>query len=265
MGLAASGFYYHFKQSAAEDKYACIRQVLHQIDVASYNTYGYRRMWCQSLHRGIGISEKVVRRLMRQENITPRFPRRRWRIPVTKGEISPAPRNLVNRNFHASGPNQLWLTDISVFATIEGRVYFSVVIDCFDGKVVAARTSTNPTMELAGSTLHDEIMAERPADDGILVLHSDRGAHCRGRSWQGLTARYGITRSTSKKGYSPDNAACEEFFGRRENELFYGKTWITNKEMEEVFVTYVEFYNNCRIKVGLRGMSIAGYRMLAVA
>ncbi|MGJ4104637.1 DDE-type integrase/transposase/recombinase, partial [Corynebacterium macclintockiae] len=80
-----------------------------------------------------------------------------------QGEISPAPPNLVNRNFHAEHPNRLWLTDISVFATNQGRVYLSAIIDCFDGKVVAAKTSVHPTMELAEETLYAAIATEKPA------------------------------------------------------------------------------------------------------
>ena len=69
----------------------------------------------------------------------------------------------------------------------------------------------------------------------------------------------------SKKGYSPDNAACEGFFGRMKNEMYYGKTWKTTDELETAIAEYVEFYNTQRIKVSLQGMSIAEYRMLGVA
>lgn len=80
-------------------------------------TYGYRRLWRELRHRGIVISEKVVRRLMHEEGIRPWLPKRKWRYSSYQGEISPAPPNLGNRNFHAEHPNRLRLTDISVFAT----------------------------------------------------------------------------------------------------------------------------------------------------
>ncbi|WP_281510592.1 DDE-type integrase/transposase/recombinase [Corynebacterium belfantii] len=90
----------------------------------------------------------------------------------------------MNRNFHAEHPHRLWLTGISVFATNQGRVYLSAIIDCFDGKVVAAKTSVHPTMELAEETLYAAIPIEKPAMDGFLVIHSDRGAYYRGSSWR---------------------------------------------------------------------------------
>lgn len=105
------------------------------------------------------------------------------------------------------------MTNIGVFAAHEGLVYLSSIIDCFDGKVAAARTSLYPTMEFAEATVQAAIDAERPARERPLVIHSDRGAHYRGRSWQNLTAGFDIVRSMSKKGCSPDNAACEGFFG----------------------------------------------------
>ena len=242
----------------------CVRNCT-AIDAAAHNSYGYRRMWWELRHRGVTVSEKVVRRLMREEGITPRFPQRKWRYSSYQGEIAPAPDNLVKRNFHASQPNRLWLADMSVFATGQGRVYLSAIVDCFDGKVVAATTGVNPTMDLAARSLEEAVESERPCADGSLVIHSDRGAHYRGRSWHGLTQKYGIVRSMSKKGYSPDNAACEGFFGRMKNEMYYGKTWKSTDELETAIAEYVEFYNTQRIKVSLRGMSIAEYRMLGVA
>lgn len=263
--LAASSFYYQLQQRFAPDKHAHIREMLHEISSESNNTYGYRRLWWELRHRGIVISEKVVRRLMHEEGIHPWFPKRKWRYSSYQGEISSAPPNLVNRNFHAEHPNRLWLTDISVFATNQGRVYLSAIIDCFDGKVVAAKTSVHPTMELAEETLYAAIATEKPAMDGSLVIHSDRGAHYRGSSWRSMTEKFGILRSMSKKGCSPDNAACEGFFGRMKNEMYYGRTWQNPQELEEAIATYIEFYNNHRIKISLDGLSITEYRKVNVA
>lgn len=265
IGLAPSSFYYHVQQRGMPDKHAHVREVLHQISDQSHNTYGYRRIWWELRHRGIIMSEKVVRRLMREEGITPRFPKRKWKYSSYQGEISPAPPNLVNRKFHTNRPNRLWLTDISVFTANEGRVYLSAIIDCFDGKVVAAKTSTHPTMELAEETLHAAITAERPASDRSLIIHSDRGAHYRGKTWQQLTSKHQIVRSMSKKGCTPDNAACEGFFGRMKNEMYYGKKWRTTQELENAIAAYIEFYNNHRIKTSLNGLTIAKHRALKVA
>ncbi|OMQ09653.1 hypothetical protein BXT90_02780, partial [Corynebacterium amycolatum] len=79
------------------------------------------------------------------------------------------------------------------------------------------------------------------------------------------TEKFGILRSMSKKGCSPDNAACEGFFGRMKNEMYYGRTWQNPQELKEAIATYIEFYNDHRIKISLDGLSIAEYRKVNVA
>lgn len=105
---------------------------------------------------------------------------------------------------------------------------------------------------------------EKPAMDGSLVIHSDRGAHYRGSSWRSMTEKFGILRSMPKKGCSPDNAACEGFFGRIKNEMYYGRTWQNPQELKEAIATYIEFCNDHRIKISLDGLSIVEYRKVNV-
>jgi len=123
------------------------------------------------------------------------------------GEISPAPENLVNRDFTAGAPNEKWLTDISEFHIPAGKVYLSPVIDCFDGKVVSWTISMRPDAQLVNTMLDVAIetidISNRP------VVHSARGAHYRWPGWLARIADAELTRSMSPKGCSPDNAACE--------------------------------------------------------
>ena len=140
------------------------------------------------------------------------------------GEISPAPENLLNRDFHSEAPNQKWLTDITEFHIPAGKVYLSPIIDCFDGLVVSWTVGTSPDAELVNAMLDAAIKtvadgAERP------IVHSDRGAHWRWPGWLSRMDDAGLTRSMSRKGCSPDNAACEGFFGRLKTEWFYQQNW----------------------------------------
>ncbi|MHD0155558.1 IS3 family transposase [Corynebacterium diphtheriae] len=80
-----------------------------------------------------------------------------------------------------------------------------------------------------------------------------------------MTEKFGLLRLMSKKGCSPDNAACEGFFGRMKNEMCYGRTWQKPQELKEAIATYIEFYNDHRIKISLDGLSIAEYRKVNVA
>lgn len=265
VGLSSSSYYYQRQAMRAPDKYAHLRQPIHRISRDSLHTYGYRRIWLDLKEEGFHVSEKVVRRLMVEESIEVRRATKKWQYSSYQGEVSPAPDNLVQRHFHAPAPNLLWLTDISVFATNKGRLYLSAIIDCFDGMVVGYKTGTHPTMELAEQTLIQALQTHKPRTDGSLVLHSDRGVHYRGRAWLGLTAKHNITRSMSKKGSSPDNAACEGFFGRLKVEMYYGKPWHTPEQLAQALDEYICFYNERRIKLTLGGKSPTQYRQTLAA
>lgn len=112
--------------------------------------YGYRRIRAALGRQQVFISEKVVRRLMRQEGL-PAASTSRRRYGSYRGEITPAPENLINRDFRAAAPNQKWLTDITEFQIPAGKVHLSPVIDCFDGFVVSRSIGTRPDAELVNA------------------------------------------------------------------------------------------------------------------
>ena len=162
---------------------------------------------------------------MRQEGLTISTPRRR-RYYSYGGEISPAPENIINRDFKSATPNEKWLTDITEFHIPAGKVYLSPMIDCFDGMVISWSIGIRPDAKLVNTMLEAAIKTVANCDD-LPVVHSDRGAHYR---WPGWLTRMGdakLIRSMSRKGCSPDNSACEGFFGRLKNELFYPRNWQT--------------------------------------
>lgn len=206
-GISSSSFYYQLKDAAAPDKYVSLRKHIAATAKASHYTYGYRRIWWSLRHEGIRVSEKVIRRLMNEDHIMVHAPKHKRKWTSYQGEISPAPPNLVQRHFHADQPSQLWLTDVTEFSASDAKIYLSAMIDCYDGKVVGFKTGRAPVMELAEDTLQQALQDHPRAQEDTLVVHSDRGAHYRSRGWIRRTTAAGITRSMSKKGYTPDNAA----------------------------------------------------------
>lgn len=208
------------------------------------------------------VSEKVVRRLMKEECIPVYYARRKRRFNSYQGEVSPAPPNLVQRNFHASEPNRLWLTDISEFAAPDAKVYLSPMIDCYDGKIVAAQRSRTPNKDLTQSMLTQALstLPVKSKDRGPLLIHTDRGGHYRGLQWLTALESNGVTASMSRKGKTGDNAACEGFFGRMKTEMFYGRSWANATELENAIDNYLHWYNNDRIKTTLGGLTINEYR-----
>ena len=214
----------------------------------------------------MNISEKVVRRLMKQECLVA-LKRRRRRYGSYMGEISPAPDNLLNRDFSASAPNEKWLTDITEFQIPAGKVYLSPMIDCFDGLVVSCSIGTRPDAELVNTMLDAAIETVTTSGDRP-VVHSDRGGHYRWPGWLSWIAEAKLVRSMSRKGCPPDNSACEGFFGRLKNELFYSRDWLPTSIEEFVadLDAYIRWYNEARIKISLGSRSpIEHRRNLAIA
>jgi transposase InsO family protein len=129
------------------------------------------------------------------------------------GEINAPVENLVDRDFSAVAPNTKWLTDITEFRHPQGKVYLSPMIHCFAG-------------------LNEK---ESP------VVQSERGSHYRWPGWIARMEQAGLTRSMSKKGCTPDNAACEGFFGRLTNEMYYNRSWVDTSIGEFIEVNRPEF------------------------
>jgi transposase InsO family protein/transposase-like protein len=258
--LARSSYFYHRGQIRLGDRHVDARRTISDIFARNRRCYGYRRMHASLRRLCIFLSEKVVRRLMKQENLIAATPRRR-RYGSYLGEISPAPDNLINRDFRSAAPNQKWLTDITEFQIPAGKVYLSPIIDCFDGLVVSWSLGTTPDAELVNTMLDTAIETVANGSDRPIV-HSDRGAHYRWPGWLSRIDGARLIRSMSRKACSPDNAACEGFFGRLKNELFYPGSWqsTTIEHFIAEVDSYIRWYNEQRIKMSLGSRSPMEYR-----
>ena len=257
--ISRSSYYYQEKAIHAEDKYRDIRIKICELFRSNYGAFGYRKIYVLLKREGITLSEKVVRRIMREEGLIVKVHRRR-KYNSYKGEISPAVENLINRDFHADKPNQKWLTDITEFSIEAGKVYLSPIIDCLDGMPVSWTVGTSPNAKLANTMLKQAIKTLKPGEHPI--VHSDRGCHYRWPDWIKIMEEAKLTRSMSKKGCSPDNSACEGFFGHLKIEMFYGRNW-SNSTLDDLIQAinkYMIWYRTSRIKSTLGGLSPLEYR-----
>jgi len=222
----------------------------------SKGRYGYRRI---KAVLKTGVSEKTVRRIMAEEGLVAHVPKRR-RYGSYEGETTPAPANLVDRDFTAERPNEKWLTDISEIKARDGK-----------GVPLAA----GRLLRWQDRRIHRRLQPQRGAgqpdagESGLdaageraSLVHSDRGRHCRWPGWLGLMERFGLTRSMSAKGRSPDNAAAEGFFGRMKTEAVYPEKWEehTRNEVLALVDEYIRWHDHERIKQSLGWMSPVQYR-----
>ena len=259
LNIPKSSYFYHVKVIKRPEKYTVLRNLIKEIFHENKSCYGYRRIHIAVGRKGKQVSEKVIRRLMTEEQIKV-ISKKNIKYTSYKGEISPAVENVIKRDFKAKAPNMKWLTDITEFRLPVGKLYLSPIIDCFDGLVVSWTIGTNPNSELVTSMLDSAILSL--AADENPIVHSDRGAHYRWPGWISRMKDAHLTRSMSKKGCSPDNSACEVFFGRLKNEMYYNRNWI-GTTIEEFIIeldNYIRWYNDKRIKTSLDGLSPIEFR-----
>lgn len=134
--IPGSSYYYQKVALRADDKYRELRSRIIKAFQDNGCVYGYRKIHQPLRQKGTIVSEKIVRRIMKEESLVVKI-RRRRKYNSYQGELSMAPENLFNRDFHADKPNEKWLTDITEFSIPSGKGYLSPVIDCFDGMPVS--------------------------------------------------------------------------------------------------------------------------------
>lgn len=259
LNLSKSSYYYQEKVLSQPDKYFSLRIRIKELFTENKNRYGYRRIHALLKREGTIVSEKIVRRIMYEENLEVKV-KRTAKYHSYAGEITPSVPNEIERDFFAEKPNSKWLTDITEFAIPAGKVYLSPIVDCFDGLLVSWRIGTSPDATLVNTMLDDSISQLSPGEKPI--IHSDRGIHYRWAGWIERMDKAGLTRSMSKKGCSPDNSACEGVFGRIKNEMFYNTDWtgISISDFIEILNNYLVWYNEVRIKKSLGYKSPMEYR-----
>lgn len=255
LGVSKSTYHYH-RSRLDEDAGmpdADLDEAVARAFAESNGIYGYRRIKAKLEEGGVRAPERRVRESMARQGLAARCSRSEKRWSSYAGEASDAPANLLldergRHAFSADAPNKVWLTDITEMKGRDGKCYLSAVVDCFDGKVVAWRASESPNAELANSTLADAIATLREGERPI--IHSDRGGHYRWKGWIALCEGAGLVRSMSRKGRSPDNAACEGFFGRMKVEAFHPlvRAGAPVAKMFEALDRYMPWYNDGRLK-----------------
>lgn len=257
--MARSSYFYHRKIASLPDKYEELRRRIIELFEENGRRYGYRRIHALLAREETRVSEKVVRRIMLESGLVV-VGRKKRKYSSYQGKNTPSADNLIERDFHANAPNVKWLTDITEFAIPAGKVYLSPIVDCFDGLLTSWSIGTSPNADLVNSML-DHAM-ETLKDGEHPLVHSDRGCHYRWPGWISRMAKAGLGRSMSRKGCPPDNAACEGFFGRLKNEMFYNRSWagVSIEEFIAILNEYLVWYNEKRIKMSLGAMSPLEYR-----
>lgn len=177
---------------------------------------------------------------------------RKFKVTTDSGHGKPTAPNLLNREFHATAPNQKWVGDITYLHTDEGWLYLATVIDLYSRKVIGWAMSDRMKAELACDALTMALW-RRGFPQGVLV-HTDRGSQYCSDKYQKLLVKHKLVCSMSGTGNCYDNACAESFFHTLKVELVHGERFDKRSDMRQAVFEYIELDYNRRRRHSAIGM-----------
>ncbi|CJS82369.1 IS3 family transposase [Streptococcus pneumoniae] len=258
--LARWTYYYHLKQLDKTDKDQELKAEIQSIFIEHKGNYAYRRVHLELRNRAYLVNHKRVQGLIKVLNLQAKM-RQKRKYSSHKGDVGKKAENLIQGQFEGSKTMEKCYTDVTEFAIPAStqKLYLLPVLDGFNSEIIAYNLSTSPNLEQV-QTMLEQAFKEKHYENTI--LHSDQGWQYQHDSYHRFLESKGIQASMSRKGNSPDNGMMESFFGILKSEMFYGyeKSFQSLKQLEQAIVDYIDYYNNKRIKVKLKGLSPVQYR-----
>ena len=248
-GISRAGFYRHLRAQDPWEEEKAVRSEVQRIALEHQGRYGYRRITAELRRQGMAVNHKRVARLMRDDNLVGtelQLSLDNLTGQRDRGEIYV---NLANR-LKLTGPNQVWVADITFVRLKREFVYLAVVLDKFSRKVVGWNLDRTLTARLALVALEMALEARSPVTG--LVHHSDRGVQYAHSEYLRTLRKHGVIPSVSRLGRPYDNGNCERFFRTLKQEEINTKEY---KDLEDLRLHVAEFidryYNQKRLHSAL--------------
>ncbi len=220
-------------------------------------TCGPERLQRDLAEHGVKVGICRIRRIRKKLGIRCKQIRK-FKATTDSKHTLPVAENLLNQQFEATAPNQIWVTDITYIPTEEGWLYCTGHKDIFTGEVVGYAMNNRMTKNLVSQSLFRAVAAKRPEPG--LIHHSDRGSQYCAHEYRKLLEQFSIKASMSRKGNCFDNAPMESFWGTLKNELIYHRRYRTREQAIREITEYIEiFYNRQRRQARLGYLSPAVY------
>lgn len=243
--VSASGFYAWCRRGlssrARED--AVLKVEIRAAHTASNRTYGSPRILADLNANGQRVGRKRVARLMREEGIEGQR-KRRFRTTTDSRHSHPVAANHLNRDFSASAPNEVWVSDITYIWTREGWMFLAAIMDLFSRRVVGWSMDSHIDQTLVLEALGMALRTRQPKPG--LLHHSDRGVQYAGADYQKQLRKSGIVCSMSRKGDCWDNAVAESFFSTLKSELVHRVNYVSRSQAKASVFEYIETFYNAR-------------------
>lgn len=254
LGVSKAGYYAWRQRPASAHAMAdaVLLKRVRTIHASSRQTYGAPRVHADLRGRGERHSRKRIARLMREAGLMGASHRRGGPITTRRDkDARPAP-DLVDRNFSATEPNQLWVADITYVPTAAGFLYLAVVLDAWSRKIVGWSMANHLRTELVLDAMAMAVGQRRPKD---VIHHSDQGSQYTSVAFGKRCREAGVRPSMGSVGDAYDNAMAESFFSTLEAELLSRRRFTSQAEARMACFSYIEgWYNPARLHSGL------GYR-----
>ncbi|MGW7303939.1 MULTISPECIES: IS3 family transposase [unclassified Streptomyces] len=261
LGLSESAYYARKKRpkSARRLRDEQLMPLIEQVHAESGGTYGARRITRALRRKGVAVARCTVERLMRElglEGVT-RGQRRRTTVPEP---AAPRPPDLVERDFTATRPNQLWVADLTYVRTWSGWAYVAFVLDVYSRMIVGWRVANHMRTDLPLDALEMALWRRKIKKDSGLVHHSDRGSQYVSIRYTDRLADVGASASVGSVADSYDNAMAEALNGTFKAELIEMQgPWKDADQVERAVFQWVTWYNEERLHSALGYVPPAEY------
>jgi putative transposase len=253
--IAPSTYFLHKAQqrdattrSARAQRDAELRVEIRRVWDANHQVYGPKKVWKELRREGRRVARCTVARVMRAMGLRGVSRGRAWVITTQADVAADRPADLVDRQFVATRPNQLWVADFTYVATWRGFVYVAFVIDVFARRIVGWRVSASLRTDFVLDALEQAIYERREAGLADLVHHSDRGTQYLSMRYTDRLVDASIEPSVGSRGDSYDNALAESIIGLFKTEVIQLKgPWRHLEGVEFATLDWVDWFNHRRL------------------
>jgi putative transposase len=259
LGVSKSGYYkwLNRKPSKRVQEEGRLEIEIKAVHKKTRETYGPERLQHELKDQGVSIGICRIRRIRKKLGIRCKQ-NRKFKATTDSKHALPVAENLLNQQFEATRPNEVWLSDITYIPTEEGWLYLAGHKDLFTKEIVGYAMGNRITKNLVSQSLFKAVAAKRPGPG--LIHHSDRGVQYCAQEYRRLVGQFKMRASMSRKGNCYDNAPMESFWGTLKNELVHHTRYKTREQGIREITEHIEvFYNRQRRQARLGYLSPAIY------
>jgi transposase InsO family protein len=222
--------------------------------------YGVRKTWKELKRRQVDVGRDRVARLMRTEGLEGVRRGKKRRTTIVDETALERARDLVQRDFSATRPNEKWVADVTYLRTWNGFVYLAFILDCYSRMLVGWQLATHLRSDLVVDALEMANGLRQP--EAGLIAHSDRGSQYTSLRYTDRLDELGAAPSVGSRGDAYDNAMAEAWVATFKTELVDGRRFPSYEHAEHEVLHWIGFYNEERLHEELGDMPLAEYEEL---